>query len=111
MQMLMPATYVPGYAANNNAMFTNRLRLNFDAKVADNVTVAARLSMYKVFGNSTGVQVFDGQPTTLYRTALRSAFRARTLSTWSAPISRGTISPTLTSIFRSDVGHQRMGRL
>ncbi len=66
MQMLMPATYVPGYAANNNAMFTNRLRLNFDAKVADNVTVAARLSMYKVFGNSTGVQVFDGQPTTLY---------------------------------------------
>ncbi len=66
MKMLMPATYVPGYAANNNAMFTNRLRLNFDTKVSDNVTVAARLTMYKVFGDSTGVQVFDGQPTTLY---------------------------------------------
>ena len=66
MKMLMPATYVPGYAANNNAMFTNRLRLNFDTKVSDNVVVAARLTMYKVFGNSTGVQVFDGQPTTLY---------------------------------------------
>ncbi len=66
MQMLMPATFVPGYAANNNATFTNRLRLNFDAKVADNVIVAARLTMYKVFGNSTGVQVFDGQPTSMY---------------------------------------------
>ena len=46
-------------------MFTNRLRLNFDAKVSDNVSFTGRLSMYKVFGDSTGVQVFDGQPTSM----------------------------------------------
>jgi hypothetical protein len=65
MGMLMPSTYTAAYQANNNAMFTNRLRLNFDAKVSDNVSFAGRLSMYKVFGDSTGVQVFNGQPTSL----------------------------------------------
>lgn len=63
--MLMPATFVPRYSANNNILQTNRLRLRFDAQVADNVTMTARLSMYKVFGDSTGVQVFDGQPNSL----------------------------------------------
>ena len=63
--MLMPSTYTPGYNNDNAAMFTNRLRLNFDARVADNVTFSGRLSMYKVFGDSTGVQVFDGQPTAM----------------------------------------------
>ena len=65
MGMLMPSTYTPAYSDNNDAMFTNRLRLNFDAKVADNVSFTGRLSMYKVFGDSTGVQVFDGQPTSM----------------------------------------------
>ena len=65
MGMLMPSTYVGGYSDDNKIMYTNRLRLNLDAKVADNVSVTARLSMYKVFGDSTGVQVFDGQPTSL----------------------------------------------
>jgi len=63
--MLMPSTYVPAYSDNNSAMFTNRLRLNFDAKVSDNISFTGRLSMYKVFGDSTGVQVFDGQPTSM----------------------------------------------
>ena len=63
MGMLMPSTYVAGYKDNNKIMYTNRLRLNIDSQVADNVTVSARLSMYKVFGDSTGVQVFSGQPT------------------------------------------------
>jgi hypothetical protein len=63
--MLMPSTYTPAYNDNNNSLFTNRLRLNFDAKVADNVSFTGRLSMYKVFGDSTGVQVFNGQPTSL----------------------------------------------
>ncbi len=63
--MLMPSTFVPAYNANNNVLQTNRLRLKFDAQVADNVSVTARLSMYKVFGDSTGVQVFNGQPNTL----------------------------------------------
>ncbi len=65
MGMLMPSTYVGGYDNNNASLFTNRLRLNFDAKVADNVSFTGRLSMYKVFGDSTGVQVFDGQPTAM----------------------------------------------
>jgi hypothetical protein len=63
--MLMPSTFSPAYNDNNDALFTNRLRLNIDAKVADNVSFTGRLSMYKVFGDSTGVQVFNGQPTSL----------------------------------------------
>lgn len=65
MGMLMPSTYVPGYKDNNKIMYTNRLRLNVDSQVSENVSVAARLSMYKVFGDSTGVQMFSGQPTQL----------------------------------------------
>lgn len=60
-----PGVYVPGYSADTNVLMTNRLRLNFDSQVADNVTVGARLSMYKTFGDSTNVQVFNGQPNTL----------------------------------------------
>ena len=63
--MLMPSTFTPAYSDNNSALFTNRLRLNFDAKVSDNVSFTGRLSMYKVFGDSTGVQVFDGQSTSM----------------------------------------------
>ena len=63
--MLMPAAFTPSYKDNNDIMYTNRLRLRFDAKVADNVTFTGRLSMYKAFGDSTGVQVFNGQPNTL----------------------------------------------
>lgn len=63
--MLMPAAYVAGYKDTNKIMYTNRLRLNFDSKVADNLSVSARLSMYKVFGDSTGVQMFNGQATSL----------------------------------------------
>lgn len=65
MGMLMPSTHVAGYKDNNKIMYTNRLRLNIDSQVADNVSVSARLSMYKVFGDSTGVQMFSGQPTQL----------------------------------------------
>jgi uncharacterized protein DUF3373 len=62
--LLMPSTYVPGYQANTPDLLTNRLRLDFNGRVADNVSFSARLSMYKVFGDSTGVQVFNGQPNT-----------------------------------------------
>ena len=65
MGMLMPSTFTPGYEANTDALFTNRLRLRFESQVADNVTVGARLSMYKVFGDSTGVQMFNGQPNSI----------------------------------------------
>jgi hypothetical protein len=57
--------YRNAYTANTADLLTNRLRLRFDAKVADNVSFGARLSMYKAFGDSTGVQVFNGQPNSL----------------------------------------------
>ncbi len=62
--LLMPSTFVPGYQANTPDLLTNRLRLDFSGRVADNVSFSARLSMYKAFGDSTGVQVFNGQPNT-----------------------------------------------
>jgi hypothetical protein len=36
-----------------------------DAKVSKNVDFSGRLSMYKAWGDSTGVQVFNGQPTSI----------------------------------------------
>jgi hypothetical protein len=62
--LLMPSTYVPAYKANTPDLLTNRLRLDFGGHVSDNVNFSARLSMYKAFGDSTGVQVFNGQPNT-----------------------------------------------
>jgi len=59
--MLMPATFVPGYNADNDLMYTSRLRLKMDADVMENVSFTGRLSMYKTWGDSTGVQVFNGQ--------------------------------------------------
>jgi hypothetical protein len=61
----VPGVKVNHYGANANELATNRLRLNFEAKASDNVEVSARLSMYKVFGDSTGAQVMNGQPTSL----------------------------------------------
>lgn len=61
--MLLPSTYVAGYNADNDLMYTNRLRLGMDADVMENVTFSGRLSMYKTWGDSTGVQVFNGQAT------------------------------------------------
>jgi hypothetical protein len=65
MGVIMPATYVPGYNANTADLLTNRLRLDFGGHVSDNVSFSARLAMYKVFGDSTGVQIFNGQPTSM----------------------------------------------
>jgi hypothetical protein len=44
---------------NNDIAYTTRLRLNMKAKVYDNVDFAGRLAMYKNWGDSTGVKVFD----------------------------------------------------
>jgi len=48
------------YDINNDIMYTSRLRLNMNAKVWDNVSFTGRLEMYKNWGDSTGVKVFDG---------------------------------------------------
>jgi hypothetical protein len=63
--MLLPATFVPQYNGDNKILYTNRFRLNLDSQVTENLSVTARLSMYKVFGDSTGVQVFNGQPNSI----------------------------------------------
>lgn len=60
-QMLAQANMVKGYDVNNSIMYTNRLRLNMKAEVAKNVNFSGRLSMYKTYGSSEGVQVFNGQ--------------------------------------------------
>ena len=63
--MLMPNNFVPAYEHNNSLLYTSRLRLNMRANVGSNVAFDGRLGMYKVWGDSTGVQVFNGQPTSI----------------------------------------------
>jgi hypothetical protein len=65
MGLLMPSTFVPSYKDNNSILYTNRLRLNMDAKMTDNLSFTGRLSMYKVFGDSSTVQLFNGSPTSM----------------------------------------------
>src|SRR5664280_3848 len=64
MGSLMPGAFVKGYDVNNSMMYTSRLRLSMSADVAENVSFGGRLAMYKVWGDSTGVQVFNGQANT-----------------------------------------------
>jgi len=61
----VPGVYRSPYTDNTDILYTNRLRLNLDSKINDDLSVTARLSMYKVWGDSTGVQIFNGQPTSL----------------------------------------------
>ncbi len=61
MALLQPNTLREGYKTRNHALYTNRLRLNINASVAKNITFTGRLSMYKTWGDATGVQVFNGQ--------------------------------------------------
>lgn len=61
LQGVMPYVLAPKSVQDidNDIFYTTRLRLNLKAKVWDNVSFAGRLSMYKNWGDSTGVQVFD----------------------------------------------------
>lgn len=61
LQGIMPYVLAPKTVQDidNDILYTTRLRLNLKAKVWDNVSFAGRLSMYKNWGDSTGVQVFD----------------------------------------------------
>jgi Protein of unknown function (DUF3373) len=47
------------YNLNNDILYTTRLRLGMKAEVAKNVSFSGRLSMYKNWGDSTGVKVMD----------------------------------------------------
>jgi hypothetical protein len=48
------------YDADNDIILTNKFRLNMKAKVNNQLSFTGRLAAYKVFGDSTGVQVNQG---------------------------------------------------
>ncbi len=60
-----PGVLQNAYSNDTNILYTNRLRLNVDSRINDDLSVTARLSMYKAWGDSTGVQVFNGQPSSM----------------------------------------------
>jgi hypothetical protein len=65
MQQLAQNNYVQGYDADDDLLRSSRLRLEMKGDVGDNVSFYGRLAMYKIWGDSTGVQVFNGQPTSI----------------------------------------------
>lgn len=65
MGMLMPAAARSAYSHDNDILYTSRLRLQMEADVAGDVSFAGRLGMYKPWGDSSTLQVFNGQPTSL----------------------------------------------
>jgi len=48
-----PDLLVPSYKPKNSTMYTNRFGLDLNAKAAQDVSVSARLMMYKTFGDQT----------------------------------------------------------
>lgn len=71
LQTLGGKAYVPAYKPKNETIYTNKFGLDINAKATQNVTVTAKLDMYKTFGSqvddqTTGnyfadrVGVFDG---------------------------------------------------
>ncbi len=65
MMMAQDGVYTEGYDWDNKVMYTSRLRLNMSAKVNDDVSFSGRLGMYKPWGDSSGIQVFNGQANTM----------------------------------------------
>lgn len=65
MGLLVPGTHVPSRDYNNDIMYTTRLRMNMQAEISPNLKFHGRMTMYKVWGDSTGVQVFNGQPNSI----------------------------------------------
>jgi hypothetical protein len=65
MQMLMPATWMPDQDYRNDLLYTTRLRLNLRTEITDTFSFSGRLAMYKAWGDSAGVQVFNGEPTSI----------------------------------------------
>lgn len=61
MGFLMPGTAHAQQDYKNSIFYTTRLRMNVKAEIAENLSFSGRLAMYKAWGDSTGVQVFNGQ--------------------------------------------------
>lgn len=58
---MVPADMVTDKAdADNDIIYTNRLRLDMNARVNRQLTFGGRLAAYKVFGDSTGVKFNQG---------------------------------------------------
>jgi hypothetical protein len=54
------AVPVPVYTPKNTTLYTNRLRLDAHAKATEDVSVTARLAMYKTFGSQEDAAVVNG---------------------------------------------------
>ena len=92
MPQLAPAGNVLAFKPKNETLYTNKFGLNLTAKALQNVTVHAKLDMYKTFGSqdddaTTGnyfadrVGVFDGTLSHTPSTSLLNVDRA--YATWS----------------------------
>lgn len=55
--MVGPAPLTPGFKVKNDVLYTNRFGLNLKAKATRNVTVSARLVMFKTFGSQDDAAV------------------------------------------------------
>ena len=65
MERLARDNFVRGYDFDDDLVRTSRLRLEMKADVAEDVEFYGRRGMYKVWGDATGVQIFNGQPTSI----------------------------------------------
>lgn len=53
------------YDSDNDIMFTNRLRINMDSKISDNLSFSGRLAMYKTWSDASGVKFYSGNMNTM----------------------------------------------
>ncbi len=65
MMKMVDGVLTEGYDTDNDILYTTRLRLDMNAKPSDNVSFTGRLAMYKPWGASTQIPVFNGQSTTM----------------------------------------------
>jgi hypothetical protein len=65
MQALMPYAARAAQDYDNSILYTTRLRLNMNAEINEHLAFAGRLAMYKTWGDSAAVQVFNGAPTSM----------------------------------------------
>lgn len=54
------------YDTDNDLIYTNRFRLNMDAKINQNLSFSGRLAMYKVYGDSSEVKFMNGSLSDVY---------------------------------------------
>jgi hypothetical protein len=97
------AAQVPAYKPENQALYTNRFGLDLHAKATQDVSVSARLVMYKTFGagdddavTNAGSAPYFADRVGVFDGTLGHVPPAAT-STSTAPLPPGATSPTRTS--------------